>query len=988
MINNYFTKKLLTFSFFFIFIGFGFSQTPKQAKEITEKYDIERLKKLESSFEKTFYSEHNNAIRLANQNGWPISYTDDNGTFFKLRKVINGSPIYYRTFNVDAAISTRANYLHNGGSLGLDVEGQGMIAHVWDVSLGLITHQEYDGIGGTDRYSAGDGATALSDHSAHVAGTIMASGFQANAKGMAPQASAVGYNWDNDTSEAAVAAANGMLLSNHSYGFVYSGLAGANNWIIGAYIQESKDWDDIMYNAPYYLMVVAAGNDGNDNTTNASPLEGNAAYDKLSGMSTVKNNLVIANGQDAQINPDGSLFRLFRNSGSSEGPTDDLRIKPDLMGNGSGLTSSTSGSDSGYGSFTGTSMASPNVCGSLLLLQQHYNNTYGVFIKAATLKGLALHTADDTEAVGPDAETGWGLMNTKAAAETITNNGLQSWISEEVLTDKGSFTMDVVSDGTSPLLVSISWTDQGGTANNTGILNEGTPVLVNDLDIRVTQTASIFMPWKLTGVDSNAQDDNIVDPYERVDVSGASGTYTITVTHKGTLVGGSQNFSLIITGVTSNFTLSTQSSEQVICSSNDAVYGFNYQQTGGATTNFTTSNVPAGVTANISPTSLNVDGTFDVIFGNLSSVAANTYNINVIGDDGSETETRIIKLRVLHSDFTAYPQSLTAPANGATEQPFDKIITLSWQENLNAESYLVEVSTSPSFSSIAYSSNVINSNFNVNGLLSETVYYWRVRPDNNCGNGNYSETFSFKTGEKICASVSQTTPTTITDLSTVTSTINFPDTFTIEDVNLTVDYDHTWIGDVSLTLISPSGTRVKVIDVLTCTTELNFNFNFDDEAANAIDCEVGNTNYPALHTYKPVSPLSAFNGETSNGVWTLEITDDGPEDVGTVNGWTLEICEYIQGTLNLNEFKLGNLSVWPNPASETISIRLNNNVSNSDVFVSLFDIQGRVIQNLSYKANSNTFIKTINIDNVVNGIYLLEIKQGNKKATKKIIINH
>ncbi|MCF6295718.1 MAG: proprotein convertase P-domain-containing protein, partial [Flavobacteriaceae bacterium] len=518
-------------------------------------------------------------------------------------------------------------------------------------------------------------------------------------------------------------------------------------------------------------------------------------------------------------------------------------------------------------------------------------------------------------------------------------------------------------------------------------LNDGTPVLVNDLDIRVTQTTNTFMPWKLTGVDTNAQDDNIVDPYERVDVSGASGTYTITVTHKGTLVGGSQNFSIIVTGVTSNFTLNTQSSEKVICSSNDAIYNFNYQQAGGATTNFTTTGVPAGVTATILPTSLNANGTFDVTFGNLSSVTANTYNINVIGDDGNETEARTVKLRVLHSDFTAYPQSLTAPANGTTELPFDEIITLSWQENLNAESYLVEVSTNPTFSTIAYSINVTSLNFDLNGLLSETVYYWRVRPDNSCGNGDYSETFSFQTGEKICASVSQTTPTTIEDLSTVTSTINFPNTFTIEDVNLTVDYDHTWIGDVSLTLISPSGTRVTVIDVLTCTTELNFNFNFDDEAANTIDCEVGNTNYPALLTYKPVSPLSAFNGETSNGVWTLEITDGGPADVGTVNGWTLEICEYIQGTLDLNEFELGNLSVWPNPANETINIKLNNNVSNSDVHVNLYDIQGRTIQSISYKTNSNTFTKTINLNNVENGIYLLEIKQGNKKATKKIIVN-
>ena len=57
-------------------------------------------------------------------------------------------------------------------------------------------------------------------------------------------------------------------------------------------------------------------------------------------------------------------------------------------------------------------------------------------MRAATLKGLALHTADDTESVGPDANTGWGLMNTKVAAETISNNGLQSWVSEEVLSQE------------------------------------------------------------------------------------------------------------------------------------------------------------------------------------------------------------------------------------------------------------------------------------------------------------------------------------------------------------------------------------------------------------------------------------------------------------------------------------------------------------------------------------------------------------------------
>jgi subtilisin-like proprotein convertase family protein len=1095
MLNNYFIKKSLTFCFLLFFIAFGFSQTPKQAKEITKNYNLEKLKELGVSFEKAFLKEQSNAIRLANQNGWPISYTDDNGTFHKLRKVINGRPIYLQTENIDAAISTRANYMHNGGGLGLDVEGQGMTAHVWDLGSALITHAEYDGIGGDDRYSVGDGTTDLSDHSGHVTGTIIASGAKANAKGMAPQANAIGYNWDNDLSEATNAAANGMLLSNHSYGVPLAELTGDLDWIIGAYIQDSKDWDDLMYNAPYYLKVDSAGNSGADNTSNTNPLDGNAAYDKLTFEKTAKNNLSIANGHDAVINTTGTLNSVARNSGSSEGPTEDLRIKPDLMGNGTELYSTTTTGNKAYSTYTGTSMASPNVCGTLLLLQQHHNNLKGAFMKAATLKGLALHTADDTDVVGPDANTGWGLLNAKAAAEAITNNGLDSWMSEEILNDGETFTMDVVSDGTSPLLASISWTDKGGPANNTGLLNDGTPVLVNDLDIKITQSSSTFMPWKLTGVATNTQGDNIVDPYERVDVSGASGIYTITVTHKGTLVDGLQNFSLIVTGVSSNFTLNTQSTDQTICSSNDAVYSFNYQQTGGGTTNFTLTDVPVGVTSNISPTSLNADGTFDVTFSNLTNVAANTYNINVIGDDTNETETRIIKLRVLHSDFTAYPQSLTTPVNGALEIPF--ALSLTWSENLNAESYLVEVSTNPSFSSIAYSATETDLSFELNDLLSETVYYWRVRPSNNCNTGKYSEIYSFQTGMEVCTSVAQLTPTTIEDLSIVKSTINYPSSFTIQDVNIIVDYSHTWIGDVSLTLISPLGTRVTLIEVLTCTDEDNFNFNFDDEATNAIDCTIGNSDYPTLKNYKPVSTLSAFNGETSNGIWTLEISDEGPADVGTVNEWTLEICEYIQsgitpnfvnngfdaplnstytflssdieattttetaaqqvytvvimptvgtlennavimavgdtftqddvntgkityvntensayadqfkvdiqnaangwlanqiitldGLLGATDFELGNLSVWPNPAKESINIKLNNISSSANVNVNLYDIQGRIIKTVSYKTSSNTFVKTIDLNSIANGIYLLEITQGNKKATKKIVINY
>ena len=390
MKNNYIRLALTICLFSTTF--FAFSQSIEQVNEIKKKSNVVKLKDLEKKLKKQQLLEKEKALTLAQMNGWPITFTE-NGSYHELIKVTeDNKPIYYKTDNVAAARSTRTNWLHNGGGLGLDIEGQGMTAYVWDGGLARSTHQEYDGIGGDDRFTKGDESTALNFHGAHVTGTIIASGVNSSAKGMAPQAKGIGHDWNSDTSEAASATTNGMLLSNHSYGYRASDIP--DSWF-GAYRNEARIWDDIMYNAPFYLQVISAGNDGEDNTSNGDPLGGNAAYDKLSGFKTSKNSLIIANGQDATIDVNGNLISVSRNTSSSEGPTDDLRIKPDIMGNGTGLFSTFETSNTSYGTLTGTSMSAPNVTGSLLLLQQYYNEITGSFMRAATLKGLALHTADD-----------------------------------------------------------------------------------------------------------------------------------------------------------------------------------------------------------------------------------------------------------------------------------------------------------------------------------------------------------------------------------------------------------------------------------------------------------------------------------------------------------------------------------------------------------------------------------------------------------------
>lgn len=527
-------------------ISIAYGQTPGQQRAITARYQIPGLQRLENEFREKQNTSREKALEHARSRNIPIivQYADG-GKGELMAMEADGTLIYERTHNDAAAISSRAGFLHTGVLTGFNLDGQNMTAYVWDAGHGRLTHQEFSGTDGVVRISLGDATTPVFDsHATHVIGTITASGVVARAKGMAPRSSVMSYNWGSDLTEATVAAGNGALLSNHSYGWSQNGLPAS---YFGTYMNEARDWDRLHYDAPYYLMVKSAGNNGST-TFNSDPL--NPAfpqYDKLTDRSVAKNNLVVASANDASINPDGSLKSVTMSTFTSQGPTDDLRIKPDITGNGASLYSTDSGSDTHYSNKSGTSMAAPNITGSLLLLQQHAYNVNGSFMLAATLKGLALHTADDIGMPGPDAISGWGLLNAKRAAETISQAGVTSVMKENQLRQGQTFTMEVTSDGLSPLIASISWTDPAGVASMTTNLN--TPVLMNDLDIRVSRNGTTYYPWKLTDVNQNTRGDNFVDPFERVEVTNASGVYTITVSHKGNLASNQQNYSLIVTGV-------------------------------------------------------------------------------------------------------------------------------------------------------------------------------------------------------------------------------------------------------------------------------------------------------------------------------------------------------------------------------------------------------------------------------------------------------
>ena len=885
----------------------GYSQTEKQVLEIIKEYDMVKANQLLQNIKQRELLQRKEVEAFAKENKLPIFKENPKGGFDQLMRISpEGIPLYYSIDNAEAAISTRVPFLRSGGGLGLDLTGTGMVPRMWDGGP-IHEHREYAGKINLVDNTVRD---ANSFHAIHVMGTIIGTGVTANAKGMAPSATSRSFDWNQDESEATTEAMNGMLLSNHSYGTPIGSTAAGNlmpAWYMGSYVADSYNWDVITYNFPNYLPIMSAGNDG---TNNGNTTPTTAGYDKLNGNKNAKNILTIANAQDATVDAAGVVTAGGAvHSSSSQGPSDDRRIKPDVTGDGagigSGIYSAGSGTGTGgtimqYATLLGTSMAAPNVTGTLTLVQQHANNVNGKFMRSSTLKGLVCHTATDRGRPGPDANHGWGLVNSKFAAETITNNGLTSWVSEESLSQGQTIVKQfVATGGTTPFLGSICWTDVPDISkvNTTSTVNDATPDLTNDLDIRITRGASTFFPWRLTNVataNATRTGDNPVDNVELVDVNEtitAGNVYTVTITHKGTLADGPQKFALVVTGVTSNFTFKTLTDTQTKCSNTgNAVYPFSLNKIGGANITMSSANVPAGATLAFSANNFATSGTFDVTVSNLASVAAGSYTIDIIGNNGTESEVRKLYLTVFHPTFFA--PIYTSPVDGLTGVTTAK--KLVWQNDLNATSWDVQVSTSPVFSTIAFSGNVTTPSFDLSGLASQTIYYWRVRPLNSCATGSYVSKQSFQTAIVDCAPAAFNGDAVVVTIATTagataSKTINVTGGLTIGKITATVNITHTYVQDMTITLTGPAsiGSPVVVLQKEACGGQPDINCTYDD-AGIAPTCSATS---PAISgTIKSFETLTAFDGLLADGIWTLTVNDPYNGDGGTLNSVSLKIC--------------------------------------------------------------------------------------------------
>lgn len=408
--------------------------------------------------------------------------------------------------------------------------GEGVTVAMWDSGL-VGTHEDLDG-----RVISGDGATSASDHATHVAGTMAGSGarigtYTGVAPGVAPILS---YDWTDPLAEHVDAAARGAVLSQNSWGY---GISPATFCYWGDYIWTAAEYDEIVrgrygddaLERPITVLF-AAGNAQRD-----AGRCSRTGYNTVTPPATAKNVITVG-----AIHTDDASMTTF----SSWGPTDDGRLKPEVVAGGcqtdgdGGVTSTLP--HNLYAAYCGTSMATPAASGAVALLVDACRAANRTDPLPATLKALLVHTARDHGNPGPDYQFGYGAVDAQAAvAQVLSEQILEGSVSAGAI---ASTTLDVP-PGATELRVTLAWADPPAAEN-------AARTLVNNLDLTLRDpSGNAHYPWVLSpgapaksatrGVDST----NVV---EQVAVEGpAQGTWTLSVSGTGIPGGGEQAYSLV-----------------------------------------------------------------------------------------------------------------------------------------------------------------------------------------------------------------------------------------------------------------------------------------------------------------------------------------------------------------------------------------------------------------------------------------------------------
>ena len=399
------------------------------------------------------------------------------------------------------------------------LEGTGEVAGVWD---GGPPNPDHPDLAGRLVYADTGGSAHCLDcaHATHVActvagsgeGSLAAGGVARQWRGMAPASAVIAYDFYGDLAAEYRAAwrERSVRASNNSWGYcVDPAIPDCEPCsAFSSYHQDSRDFDALVAGeSPSLVLVFAAGNARNDAICGQETAPPYLNFRTLVPPSTAKNAITVG-ATDAA----GAMSAF-----SSWGPAGDGRIKPDVVADGVSVLSC-GDPGTGYRALSGTSMATPAVTGAALLLRELLARGGQPDPPASALKALLVHGARDLEsgpgyAPGPDAASGWGLVDAAASAKAASEGALSLVAvgADEALTWELE-----VPENSPAFRATLVWSDPAASL-------AAATQLVHDLDLTaVDPSGREHHPWALDPAAPSAaarrDAPNRRDNVERIDV--------------------------------------------------------------------------------------------------------------------------------------------------------------------------------------------------------------------------------------------------------------------------------------------------------------------------------------------------------------------------------------------------------------------------------------------------------------------------------------
>ncbi|MGS2741394.1 reprolysin-like metallopeptidase [Sinomicrobium sp. M5D2P17] len=340
------------------------------------------------------------------------------------------------------------------------------------------------------------------------------------------------------------------------------------------------------------------------------------------------------------------------------------------------------------------------------------------------------------------------------------------------------------------------------------------------------------------------------------------------------------------------FALAFETTEFIACKPDDLEFSFTYQAAPGFTEEVTFSaiDVPGGTEVSFEPAiATETETEIHVTVSGIDSTSVGSYAFTIVGEsEEGLTDQGEITMEV-HDSGELGMVSLTSPYNASD---VNTGITLQWEEIADIQSYIVQVATDEDFSSVIDEASVTEPGYSPQELEYEQTYYWRVKIVGFCGEGEYSDTFYFHTSTTApsCDMTENNTQVIIDDSSSnvITSSIEITEAEQLQltDLSLGLDISHTYVSDLTVSLTSPSGTTVIVLEGV-CGGNEDISATFSD-TGSPLEC--GSTSPAVSGNIQPQELFEAFHGEDIEGTWTLTVEDGFALDGGALNSFSLDIC--------------------------------------------------------------------------------------------------